>query len=86
MKARLLGIMALLLIVVLFTLQNTEMVTIRFFLWSYAISGALLIFLLLTVGIILGLGAATFQRRQQNRPESSSLLPKDSSHDQRDNP
>ena len=87
MKSRFTFIMALLLMVVLFTLQNTEMVNIQFFIWSYEISRALLIFLVLTVGILLGLFAGSLQRRKEERsqPPFSQKPSKDSRHDQHEN-
>jgi len=44
----------LLLLVVIFTLQNTEIVTIKFLFWDMELSRALLIFLLLGIGIVIG--------------------------------
>ncbi|MFH1215159.1 MAG: LapA family protein [Pseudomonadota bacterium] len=61
MKAKLGLLMSLLLGVVIFTLQNTEMVDIRFFLWQFSLSRALLLFLVLGIGVLLGYLLATFQ-------------------------
>ncbi len=60
MKFKLSLSIALLLLVVIFTLQNTEIVTIKFLIWDMEISRALLIFLLLGIGIVIGsiLGSA----------------------------
>jgi len=44
----------LLLLVVIFTLQNSDMVTIKFLFWSFELSRALMIFLVLTAGILIG--------------------------------
>jgi uncharacterized integral membrane protein len=46
--------MALLLVVVVFTLQNTESITIRFLFWQFSLSQALMLFLVLGIGILLG--------------------------------
>ncbi|MEW6594298.1 MAG: LapA family protein [Thermodesulfobacteriota bacterium] len=88
MRFRLVLVVVLLLAVVLFTLQNTEMVTVRFFLWSYDISRALLIFLVFAMGVLLGLCAGSFPRRREKAapPSPPQPHPKDSSHDQRTTP
>lgn len=39
---------------VLFVLQNTDIANLRFFFWSLSMSAALLYFLLLTFGAIIG--------------------------------
>lgn len=44
----------LLILVVIFTLQNVEIVQISFLIWSFPISRALMIFLVLSVGILIG--------------------------------
>ena len=55
MKAKIILLISLLLCVVVFTLQNTEVVRIRFFFWDFALSRALMIFLVLAVGFLSGL-------------------------------
>ena len=44
----------LLLLVVLFTIQNVAVVEIQFLLWGFAISRSLLIFVVLSIGILIG--------------------------------
>lgn len=44
----------LLLFVVIFTLQNSEVVSIKFLFWSFELSRALMIFLVLAAGILIG--------------------------------
>ncbi|OIP50774.1 MAG: hypothetical protein COX17_10935 [Deltaproteobacteria bacterium CG23_combo_of_CG06-09_8_20_14_all_60_8] len=46
--------MALLLLVVIFTLQNTELIVIQFLFWHFSLSRALMLFLVLAVGILIG--------------------------------
>ena len=41
-------------LIVLFTLQNAEIVELRLFLWKLSMPRALMIFLVLVVGIVLG--------------------------------
>ena len=53
-KGRLILILVLLGAVLLFTVQNTQVVELRFLFWKLSMSRVLLIFLLLAVGAILG--------------------------------
>ena len=46
--------LALLAMVVLFTLQNTQVVEVRLLFWKLSMSRVLLVFLLLAVGAVLG--------------------------------
>lgn len=61
MKTKLSLAMALLLTVVIFTLQNTEMISIRFLFWQFSLSRALMLFLVLGVGILLGFLLGTYR-------------------------
>ncbi len=54
MKVRLTVTMVLLALVVLFTLQNIEAVTITFLLWQFSLPRALLLFLVLVTGVVVG--------------------------------
>lgn len=53
-KIRVVTGLGLLLLVALFTLQNTEVVTITFLFWHFSLSRALLIFLVLVTGVVVG--------------------------------
>jgi len=57
--------LSLLILVVIFTIQNTEMVQINFLIWDFSISRALMIFLVLSIGILVGWFAANHY--SQNR-------------------
>lgn len=46
--------LALLFLIVIFTLQNAEVVTIKFFFWEASISRAIMIFLVFAIGVLLG--------------------------------
>jgi putative membrane protein len=50
---------ALLLLLVIFTAQNTEIVTLNLFFWKLSISRALIVFFTLGVGIFIGLLVGT---------------------------
>ncbi len=44
----------LLILVVVFTLQNSEVVNINFLFWSFSLSRALMIFVVFIAGVLLG--------------------------------
>jgi putative membrane protein len=54
-------------VVVLFTLQNTQVVEVRFLFWKLGMSRVLLIFLLLAVGAVLGWVANGAYRHRARR-------------------
>lgn len=62
MKTKLSLAMALLLTVVIFTLQNTEMISIHFLFWQFSLSQALMLFLVLGIGVLLGFLLGTYRR------------------------
>ena len=53
-KAKLIVLGLFLLIVVIFALQNFEVVEVNFLFWSFSMSRAVMIFLFLALGFILG--------------------------------
>jgi uncharacterized integral membrane protein len=68
--------LALLLLVVIFTLQNAELIEIRFFLWQVSLSRALVIFLVFALGLISGLIFGTLSRRPKaNPPQTPAKTP-----------
>lgn len=71
MKRRLSVAMALLLAVVLFTLQNTETVSLRFLFWDFSLSRALMFFLILAVGLLAGFTVGSMQR---NKPDNDQNI------------
>ncbi len=52
----------LLIFVVIFTLQNSAAISIKFLLWQFSISRVLMIFILLAVGFVLGAILGTIDR------------------------
>lgn len=54
MKLRLILTSALLLVVMVFAIQNSETVQVEFLFWGLSLPRSLLIFLLLFVGILIG--------------------------------
>ncbi|HUT50827.1 MAG TPA: lipopolysaccharide assembly protein LapA domain-containing protein [Alphaproteobacteria bacterium] len=47
-------IIALVGIVIIFTLQNTELLNVEFLFWSFSLRRAVLLFVVLVVGIVTG--------------------------------
>jgi putative membrane protein len=65
MSVRAILSLVLLVLVGVFTLQNTEVVTVRFLLWQVSLSRALLIFIVLAIGVMVGWVLAGVGRRRQ---------------------
>lgn len=67
-------------LIVIFTIQNTQVVEIRFFIWQTSISKALVLLSTLFIGIILGwlITWAGYSRRKrkerEERVEKSALV------------
>ncbi len=55
--------LGLLILVVLFTLQNTETVPISFLFWEFRISRALVIFMVFVIGVLVGISSNYLKRR-----------------------
>jgi len=67
-----LGIIAVLVFLTLvFLVQNIEVVTVRFLIWNVSLSLAVLIFLLLLIGWVLGWLLRSFAGYQKNKKSVS---------------
>ncbi len=55
--------LGLLILVVLFTLQNTETVPISFLFWEFRISRALMILMIFVIGVLVGISSNYLKRR-----------------------
>jgi uncharacterized integral membrane protein len=79
MSMKMPAVIFLLLLVVIFTLQNTEQVNINFLFWHVTLSRALMLFLVLTVGLLIGWLMGTVGCRTHHpEHESESRLDKES--------
>jgi len=56
-------IILLLIFLIIFTMQNYEVVTIQFLFWSFQTSRTIIIFVTLLIGIIIGL-FISFKKRE----------------------
>jgi len=65
--AKLISGVALLFLLAIFTVQNASVVTINFFFWEVTVSRALMIFIVMAIGIAIGLILAPFLRRQKRQ-------------------
>lgn len=57
--------LALLLLTVVFTLQNAEVVTVNFLIWRLSVSRALMIFIVLLVGMVVGFALGSLTRHRK---------------------
>ena len=57
--------LGLLILVVLFTLQNTETAPISFLFWEFRISRALMIFAIFAIGVLTGLFLSGFYLKRR---------------------
>jgi uncharacterized integral membrane protein len=62
---KLYAILALLLLVVILTAQNYQVMEIQVFFWTVAASRAIVLFLTLLVGMLIGWLGAQFQKKKQ---------------------
>ena len=73
MNFKLLILLILMLLVAVFGVQNAGMISVRFLLWQFAMSQALVIMLAAVCGGLAGLIAGTVaQRRKAARPPASA--------------
>ena len=65
MSYKLISTLILIGMIIIFVIQNVTVVEIKFFLWSFEMSRALLYFILLTIGIIVGWLLNNYYRRKK---------------------
>ena len=66
MKAKTIIIILLTILIVIFALQNTELVNVQLWFWKLQIPRALLIFCCMAVGVIIGLMIPSKKQSEQN--------------------
>jgi uncharacterized integral membrane protein len=57
--------LAILLLIVVFTLQNAEVVTVNFLIWRLSVSRSLMIFMVLIAGMLVGAVLASMARHRK---------------------
>lgn len=68
MNAKLIAAIILIVLVLLFVVQNTNIVELRFLFWKLSMSGALLYILLLMIGSFLGWLLHSHRRKSKKTP------------------
>lgn len=58
-------------LIVLFTLQNADVVELRFLFWKWSVPRAVIIFSVLAVGIIIGWILSSWARHRRQKPAPS---------------
>lgn len=69
MKSKIVIIIVLAVLLIIFVLQNTDMVVVKFWFWDASIPRALLLFVTFAVGLIIGLMVPTSSKRKHPDPE-----------------
>lgn len=69
MKTKLVTILLITILMVIFVLQNTDIITIKLWFWQTSISSALLIVLCLAIGIIIGIIIPVVKKNE--KPDSN---------------
>ena len=69
MKSKIVIIIVLAVLLIIFVLQNTDMVVVKFWFWDASIPRALLLFVTFAVGLIIGLMVPTSSKRKDPEPE-----------------
>lgn len=73
MYKRLVAGMVLLILVVILTLQNAEIIFVRFLFYQFSMSKALLIFIVFSVGLIVGWFLRSWGARNERLQKSKDL-------------
>jgi uncharacterized integral membrane protein len=73
MKSKIVIIIVLAVLLIIFVLQNTEVVTIKFWFWDMSIPRALLLFVTFAMGLIIGLMVPSTRRSKEAESASTHL-------------
>ena len=73
MKTKVFVIALLAVLLIIFVLQNTEMVIINLFFWDISIPRALLIFVCFAMGMVIGLLIPSSVKSKQEVPEKQNI-------------
>lgn len=64
MSWKLILVLIMLSLIVIFTAQNYDVVSIRFLIWSFEASRAIIIFLTLAIGVVIGWALSYMRARE----------------------
>ncbi|KPJ92033.1 MAG: hypothetical protein AMJ55_10425 [Gammaproteobacteria bacterium SG8_15] len=67
MNTKLAVALCLVLLIILFTIQNTEIVTIQFLFWKLSVSRVLMIFFVFTIGVTVGWITSIWSRHRRSK-------------------
>ena len=70
MNTKLITALGLVLLIILFTIQNADVVTIQFLFWKLSISRVLMIFFVFTIGVAVGWIANVWSRHRKLKRKS----------------
>jgi putative membrane protein len=73
MKTKVFVIALLAVLLIIFVLQNTEMVIINLFFWDLSIPRALLVFVCFAMGLVIGLLIPSSGKSEQEVPEKGNI-------------
>jgi putative membrane protein len=73
MKTKVFVIALLAVLLIIFVLQNTEMVIINLFFWDLSIPRALLVFVCFAMGLVIGLLIPSSGKSEQEIPEKQNI-------------
>ncbi len=71
MKTKIITIIILAVLLIIFVLQNTAIVEIKFWFWELSIPGALLLFICFAVGLIIGLIIPSTRKKEEQKENQS---------------
>lgn len=76
MKLKIVVIIFLAVLLIIFVLQNTEVVPVKFWFWAISIPRALLLFVTFAVGLIIGLMVPTTRKSKEQTGQDGHEMQK----------
>jgi uncharacterized integral membrane protein len=73
MKIKIGIIVVFVMLIVIFALQNTEIVSVKLWFWEVQTSRALLIFMCIVIGLLIGFLIPSFSRKEKQVEEDNEL-------------
>lgn len=73
MKPKIISVLVLIILFLVFLMQNTQVVTLRLYFWKISMSQIILIPLVLIIGFVLGYGVAKIAEKSRSPKGSREL-------------